>query len=465
MIASRFLLHPGARRRRLRDAQAGGAVPPQPARPRDHVSPGILVQMITTKRPTDDMIEVAITSMEEALVADGNAIPEGSTLFERHPLELPDRKAADRPTRRSRPTPSSRPDRASRRRCHERPRRQAGGDRDPVRRRPGPARASPRSRPTRTSSVAWARSWPAWSRRSSAFRDSRRSATSSPARASCATRVPTGEAEASELRAMARDEIIRLEADETRLIEELKVLLLPRDPNDDRDVILEIRAGAGGDEAALFAAELLRMYMRYAEGHRFTPEVLSVNETGIDGDQGGDRPGPRRRRVQPPQVRGRRPSRPAHPGDRVERAHPHLDRDRRRDAGGRRGRGRDRRGARTCGSTSSARPARAASRSTPPTRPCASRTCRAASSSRSRTRRASTRTRPRRCPCCARACSTSRSRSSARPTRRPAGRWSGRAIGATRSGRTTTRRTASRTTASARPCTTCRACWPATSTS
>ena len=60
---------------------------------------------------------------------------------------------------------------------------------------------------------------------------------------------------------MARDEIDRLEADETRLIEELKVLLLPRDPNDDRNVIIEIRAGAGGEEAALFAAELLRMYL------------------------------------------------------------------------------------------------------------------------------------------------------------------------------------------------------------
>ncbi len=82
---------------------------------------------------------------------------------------------------------------------------------------------------------------------------------------------------------MARDEIARLEPDEARLIEELKVLLLPRDPNDDRDVIMEIRGGAGGDEAALFAAELFRMYVRYAERHRFTPEVLSLNETGIGG--------------------------------------------------------------------------------------------------------------------------------------------------------------------------------------
>jgi peptide chain release factor 1 len=86
-----------------------------------------------------------------------------------------------------------------------------------------------------------------------------------------------------DMRTMVRDEIERLEADETRLVEELKVLLLPRDPNDDRDVILEIRAGAGGDEAALFAAELLRMYTRYAQRHRYQPEVLSVSETGIDG--------------------------------------------------------------------------------------------------------------------------------------------------------------------------------------
>ena len=86
-----------------------------------------------------------------------------------------------------------------------------------------------------------------------------------------------------ELKAMARDEIDRLEPDETRLIEELKVLLLPRDPNDDRDVIVEIRGGAGGEEAALFAAELYRMYVRYAERHRFTPELMSLNETGIGG--------------------------------------------------------------------------------------------------------------------------------------------------------------------------------------
>ena len=86
-----------------------------------------------------------------------------------------------------------------------------------------------------------------------------------------------------EMRTMAREEVDQLEADETRLLDDLKVLLLPRDPNDDRDVILEVRAGAGGEEAALFASELLRMYLRYAARHKYTPEVLSMNETGIEG--------------------------------------------------------------------------------------------------------------------------------------------------------------------------------------
>ena len=87
----------------------------------------------------------------------------------------------------------------------------------------------------------------------------------------------------TELGAMAREEIGRLAGDETRLLEELKVLLLPRDPADDGDVILEIRAGAGGEEAALFASELLRMYLRYAERHRYRAEVMSLHETGIGG--------------------------------------------------------------------------------------------------------------------------------------------------------------------------------------
>lgn len=67
------------------------------------------------------------------------------------------------------------------------------------------------------------------------------------------------------------------------LEEELKILLLPKDENDDKNVIIEIRAGAGGDEAALFAGELMRMYMMYAEHHRFKSEVLSLNEIELGG--------------------------------------------------------------------------------------------------------------------------------------------------------------------------------------
>jgi len=86
-----------------------------------------------------------------------------------------------------------------------------------------------------------------------------------------------------ELRAMAREEVTSLEATEVSLLESLTVLLLPRDPADDGNVILEIRAGAGGEEAALFASELLRMYLHYAERHGYRAEVMSLNETGIGG--------------------------------------------------------------------------------------------------------------------------------------------------------------------------------------
>ena len=86
-----------------------------------------------------------------------------------------------------------------------------------------------------------------------------------------------------ELRAMAREEVERLEAAEAALLEQLKVLLVPRDPSDDKNVILEVRAGAGGEEAALFAGDLLRMYLRWAERHRFRAEVMSLHETGIGG--------------------------------------------------------------------------------------------------------------------------------------------------------------------------------------
>ena len=86
-----------------------------------------------------------------------------------------------------------------------------------------------------------------------------------------------------ELKAMAEEELAGLEARLMSCEHELKVLLLPRDPNDERNIILEIRAGAGGDEAALFVADVLRMYMRFAEGQRWRVEILSSNSTGIGG--------------------------------------------------------------------------------------------------------------------------------------------------------------------------------------
>ena len=86
-----------------------------------------------------------------------------------------------------------------------------------------------------------------------------------------------------EMRAMAHEEAGRLEAAEAAVLDELKVLLLPRDPSDHKNVILEVRAGTGGEEAALFAGDLLRMYLRWAERHRFRAEVMALNETGIGG--------------------------------------------------------------------------------------------------------------------------------------------------------------------------------------
>ncbi len=85
------------------------------------------------------------------------------------------------------------------------------------------------------------------------------------------------------MRELAHEEVTHLEALQAELVEELRRLLVPRDPNDDRSVIIEIRAGTGGDEAALFAAQLYRMYVRYAERHRWATELLSANENDIGG--------------------------------------------------------------------------------------------------------------------------------------------------------------------------------------
>jgi len=86
-----------------------------------------------------------------------------------------------------------------------------------------------------------------------------------------------------EMREMAQAEIDELEGRQAKLEEELRALLIPRDPNDDKNVFLEIRAGAGGDEAGLFAADLVRMYTKYAERQKWKVEVMDVHPTGIGG--------------------------------------------------------------------------------------------------------------------------------------------------------------------------------------
>lgn len=86
-----------------------------------------------------------------------------------------------------------------------------------------------------------------------------------------------------EMRAMYEEEIEDCKHKLGVIYDELKILLLPKDPDDEKNVILEIRGGAGGEEAALFAAELYRMYIRYAESHRFKTEEIDVNETELGG--------------------------------------------------------------------------------------------------------------------------------------------------------------------------------------
>jgi peptide chain release factor 1 len=86
-----------------------------------------------------------------------------------------------------------------------------------------------------------------------------------------------------DLKEMAQEEVLKLEPQLAQMEEELKVLLLPKDPNDEKNVVLEIRAGTGGDEATLFAAEIFRMYTRFAETHRWKVEVTSASESSVGG--------------------------------------------------------------------------------------------------------------------------------------------------------------------------------------
>ena len=86
-----------------------------------------------------------------------------------------------------------------------------------------------------------------------------------------------------DMKDMAEEEIASLAPREPMLEEQIKVLLLPKDPNDEKNVIVEIRAGTGGDEASLFAAEIFRMYQRFAEQHKWKIELLSMSESGVGG--------------------------------------------------------------------------------------------------------------------------------------------------------------------------------------
>jgi peptide chain release factor 1 len=86
-----------------------------------------------------------------------------------------------------------------------------------------------------------------------------------------------------EMAAMAKQELAKLEAEQAKLLKELKLALLPKDARDERDIIMEIRAGAGGDEAGLFAADLFRMYSRYAQSKGWDVDVIDSNESGIGG--------------------------------------------------------------------------------------------------------------------------------------------------------------------------------------
>ncbi len=98
-----------------------------------------------------------------------------------------------------------------------------------------------------------------------------------------ATEILEDKSQPDDMVELAKEELAECRAAKEELEAKLKILLLPKDPNDDKDVIVEIRAGAGGDEAALFAAELLRMYTHFAEGEGWKPALIDWNDTGLGG--------------------------------------------------------------------------------------------------------------------------------------------------------------------------------------
>jgi peptide chain release factor 1 len=97
------------------------------------------------------------------------------------------------------------------------------------------------------------------------------------------TRAMLGDGLDEEMASMAKEEIASLESKMDQLLKEMRLALLPRDKNDKKDIIMEIRAGAGGDEAGLFAADLFRMYSRYAQSKKWKVDIINSNESGIGG--------------------------------------------------------------------------------------------------------------------------------------------------------------------------------------
>lgn len=139
-----------------------------------------------------------------------------------------------------------------------------------------------------------------------------------------------------DMKAMAEDEIKTGRARIEEMEAALQLLLLPRDPDDGRSLFLEIRAGTGGDESALFSGDLLRMYTRYAETRGWRVEIMSESESELGGYKGSDRAHRWRRRLWPAEVRVRRASRAARAGHRGAGPHPYLGMHGGGDARGRR---------------------------------------------------------------------------------------------------------------------------------
>ena len=177
-----------------------------------------------------------------------------------------------------------------------------------------------------------------------------------------------------EMAEMAEAEIGELQADARAMEQEIRILLLPKDAADEKNVILEVRGGTGGDEAALFAGDLLRMYQRYADLQGWKFELMEESPGESRRLQGSRRQDLGQGRLRQAEVRVRRASRAARAGDRGAGPHPHLGRDGRGAARGRGHRHRDPTRRYPHRHDALVR-APAASTSTPPTRRCASPTC------------------------------------------------------------------------------------------